>query len=86
MANPTLLVARESFIGQFGGEIVDLKGGDLIEADHPIAKKYPHLFSEPVLRFPMKPHVEQATAAPGEKRDLTFGQRMAAARAGKRGV
>lgn len=66
--HPALLAARESFVTELAGELFDLREGDLIEADHPIVKKYPRLFEAPILRFPVKNRVEQATAAPGEKR------------------
>lgn len=61
----TLLIARESFVCELNGEPFDFKEGDLIEADHPIVRKFPDHFIAPRLRFP---RVEQATAAPGEKR------------------
>lgn len=61
-----LLIARESFVSEHDGSMLEIRQGDLIEADHPLARKHPNLFSEPELRFP----VEQATAAPGEKRIL----------------
>jgi len=64
-ATSSLLMARESFIADLDGEPFDLKEGDLIEADHPLVRKHPDLFIAPHLRFP---RVEQATAAPGQKR------------------
>jgi hypothetical protein len=64
-ASSPLLVARESFVCELDGTELDIREGDLLEADHPIAKKFPKQFIEPRLRFPK---VEQATAAPGEKR------------------
>lgn len=65
---PPLLVARESFVCDLDGQLCDIHQGDLIEADHPLARKYPKLFGEPFLRFPVERRIEQATAAPGEKR------------------
>ena len=62
---PTLLAARDSFVGSIDGETIHIDRGDLVESDHPIVKKWPSLFAAPRLRYPM---VEQATAAPGEKR------------------
>jgi hypothetical protein len=64
-ASSSLLVARESFVAELDGTEYDIKEGELIEADHPLARKLPHQFIAPTLRFPK---VEQATAAPGEKR------------------
>jgi hypothetical protein len=65
---PAVLVTREAFVCELDGQQYDLKGGDLIEADHPLVKKYPDHFADPVFRFPAPGRVEQATAAPGEKR------------------
>jgi hypothetical protein len=45
--------------------------GEIIEADHPSVKRWPDMFGPVVFRHPMKrteERVEQATAAPGEKR------------------
>jgi hypothetical protein len=64
----TLLVARESFTGTVAGVTLDLRQGDLIEATHPAVAKWPDLFDSPPLRFPVRGGIEQATAAPGEKR------------------
>ncbi len=64
---PTLLVAREGFVGGLDGKDIYIEKGDLVEADHPIVKKWPELFEAPLLRFPVR-GIEQATAAPGEKR------------------
>ncbi len=64
---PSLLVAREGFVGGLDGETIYINQGDLIEADHPIVKKWPDLFEPPLLKFPTR-GIEQATAAPGETR------------------
>jgi hypothetical protein len=66
-SKPAIVVARERFTAEIDGEMFDVDAGDLFEADHPLPKKHPHLFLDPVFRFPTK-QVEQATAAPGEKR------------------
>jgi hypothetical protein len=46
--------------------------GDLVDADHPAVKKYPDSFGPLVVQHPAQrgagPVIEQATAAPGEKR------------------
>jgi hypothetical protein len=62
---PSLLVARESFVAELDGQEFDIQEGDLFEADHPLVHKLPNAFIAPRLRFPK---IEQATAAPGEKR------------------
>ena len=64
-----ILKALEPFIAELGGETYDIRGGELFEAAHPVVKKYPKLFGPISFRFPMKKgKVEQATAAPGERR------------------
>lgn len=62
-----VVIAREGFVGEVDGQTVNVYKGDLVEADHPIVKKWPDLFSPPRFKFPM-PVTEQATARPGEKR------------------
>lgn len=69
MAN--ILMARESFVCKVNGMDETIRAGDLLEADHPAVKKNPGAFVEPKVRFAKAaPVVEQATAAPGEKRVL----------------
>lgn len=58
---------RESFIGTIGQGDIDFRTGELVPADHPAVAKYPAMFEPLTSRFEM-PRVEQATAAPGEKR------------------
>jgi len=41
--------------------------GEIYETDHPIVKKYPERF-KPLKVHRVVPVIEQATAAPGEKR------------------
>lgn len=68
-AEPTALL---EVLTPFNGEDGEtFKKGDPIEADHWAVKKWPHFFRPLVLRHPVKRpagRVEQATAAPGEKR------------------
>jgi hypothetical protein len=69
-AEPTALLAvREPFAAE-NGEVFRLD--ELVEADHWAVKKWPHFFGPPRLKHPVKraaePRIEQATAAPGEKR------------------
>lgn len=66
-----ILIAKQSFVGEVAGQHLDVRMGDLFEADHPAVAKWPDLFTPPALRFPVvrkAARVEQATAAPGEKR------------------
>lgn len=59
-------VAKDSFITEFNGEVIRIhKGVDRVAAGHPILIGREHLFEKAGLRF----GVEQATAAPGERRD-----------------
>lgn len=65
-----VLLALESFVTAVNGERLTFSKGDPIEADHPAVKANPHLFGPLVFRHPVGSRVEQATAAPGEKRTL----------------
>lgn len=66
----TLYRVKESFITTIGGEEMEYQAGQLVQADDPAVKKFPHLFGELETRPRTRtsPDVEQATAAPGEKR------------------
>jgi hypothetical protein len=61
-----LYMATESFASMVDGEPIFVRKGELAHADHPILKTHKDLFepAENYIRF----DVEQATAAPGEKR------------------
>lgn len=63
----SIVIAKLSFVGEVKGETLYVREGDLFEADHPAVAKWPDYFAAPFLRYPVK-RVEQATAAPGEKR------------------
>lgn len=70
MARPKkvdLYQAKESFVTHLDGEQVAVAAGDLVRAGHPLLNGREDLFkpAEGWVRF----DVEQATAAPGEKRD-----------------
>jgi hypothetical protein len=66
---PNIVRATEAFIGEADGETLRVVKGDLFESAHPAVRKWPHLFEPILIRYPIKsPKVEQATAAPGEKR------------------
>lgn len=56
----------ESFIGKLGSADVVFRKGDLVKADNPAVKKWPQFFG--AATFHHEPRIEQATAAPGEKR------------------
>ena len=58
-------VVLQSFVGRVGDEDRAFREGDLIRANDPAVKKWPHLFGP--VRF-THDRIEQATAAPGEKR------------------
>jgi hypothetical protein len=66
-AAPRYVQAREPATGTFDGEQFVLKPGEILAADHPIARAYPEFFKalEPSRQ---RPEVEQMTAGPGEKR------------------
>ena len=61
-----VLVVAESFIGRIGDEERFFRAGDLIRPNDPAVKKWPNLFR--AATYPNEARVEQATAAPGEKR------------------
>lgn len=59
--------ATTAFIARVGDDDIPVKVGDLADADSAVVKKHPGLFEPVTVRF-AGPRVEQATAAPGEKR------------------
>lgn len=64
-AAQTIVQCRTSF---FSAEY-SAREGDLFYENDPIVKKYPDYFGAPKVRgLPVVASVEQATAAPGEKR------------------
>ena len=66
-ARTGIVAAREAFTAGYNGGTLDIRKGDLFEASHPFVKAHPELFTEARVHW-SAPHVEQATAAPGEKR------------------
>jgi hypothetical protein len=68
MAKDTHYTVLDSFITTHDGEELEYHKGDVVEAEDPIFKKHPHLFAPLILREDRARAVEQATAAPGEKR------------------
>jgi hypothetical protein len=66
-AKGSLVVALTSFVaGGKSGELA-VREGDVYNADDPLVAKHPSLFGPLVVRD-SSPRIEQATAAPGEKR------------------
>jgi hypothetical protein len=68
-SEPQKVTARESFVAAIKGETYEVRAGAEFDADHALVKAYPHLFTAPPARAAV-PHIEQATAAPGEKRGV----------------
>ena len=66
MAKADYYTVRESFIGPFG----EYHKGEVVTADDPAFEKMPSHFEALVIRGQVRGEVEQATAAPGEKRHL----------------
>ena len=68
-SEPQVFIARESGVARVEGQdMVFVKNVTRVAAGHPVLKVCPDLF------VPAEPHrvfrIEQATAAPGEKRNL----------------
>jgi hypothetical protein len=80
-----VMIVLESFTGRLDGRQVTYIKGEAVAANDPAVAKWPALFGPVPLRHAKIAEIEQATAAPGEKRESDFGARMAAARAAKRG-
>ena len=59
------LLALQSFTGRLGDADIVIRKGDSIDADHPAVKKWPKFFGPQATTHT---RVEQATAAPGERR------------------
>ena len=67
MAKADFYTVRASFVGTFDGEPVEFHKGEVVVAGDPALRKWPDSF-EPLVVRTYRPEVEQATAAPGEKR------------------
>lgn len=63
MAKSDLYIVIESFVGQLNGVEVEYHKGEVVNADDPAVKKMALHFEPFIVRG-----IEQATAAPGEKR------------------
>ena len=70
MADPTFYTV----INSFATDVDSYLQGEVVDGNDPILKKQPHNFAPLKVRAhlgkPSPGQVEQATAAPGEKRDL----------------
>jgi hypothetical protein len=79
MANDGIMIATETFAAQVGDEpFMVHKGQTRVRADHQLVKNNPDYF-EPVADAVTIGDVEQATAAPGEKRGQRRSRRKATA-------
>lgn len=67
MAKAALHRVRESFVGSLDGKEVEYHTGEIVDAEDPALRKWPDAF-EPMVVREHRPVVEQATAAPGERR------------------
>jgi len=68
MANkPAFYMALVALNGSLDGEDVEIAKGTVVDAQDPALKKWPDSFG-PLVTRRNQPEVEQATAAPGEKR------------------
>lgn len=65
MARAEFYVVTESFVGTIDGREVEYHVGEIVGPSEPALRKWPKLFGPLVVR---DARIEQATAAPGEKR------------------
>ena len=61
-----MMRAVEAFVAKLGNEEILVQTTDIADSEHELVKRYPHLWMPIQARF----GVEQATAAPGEERDV----------------
>lgn len=66
-AKDALYMVTEAFIGTLDGVEVEYHKGEVVEADDPALRRWPSHFG-PLVFAHRRGQVEQATAAPGEKR------------------
>ena len=67
MAKAAFYTVLESFIATLDGDEVEYHKGEVVDGEDPAFRKWPHQFTPLVVRR-YRQQVEQATAAPGEKR------------------
>ena len=73
MAKVAYYTVSTSFFGSFEGDGIEYHKGEVIDGDDPALKRWPEYFEPLVVREHLRASkdeapVEQATAAPGEKR------------------
>ena len=68
MANIGTLQVVQSFFATLDGQNVSFRKGELINGDHPAVRKWPDNFGPLTIPRRSSDRIEQATAAPGEKR------------------
>lgn len=68
MASNTFVV-KESFVGDLGNGDILFREGEPIDGSSKAVKKWPHMFRAQPSRLD-EATIEQATAAPGEKRSI----------------
>lgn len=74
MAKIAYYTVSTSFFGSFEGDGIEYHKGEVIDGDDPALKRWPEYFEPLVVREHLRgakdeAPVEQATAAPGEKRE-----------------
>jgi hypothetical protein len=67
MAKAEFYLVTESFVGALDGQEVEYHVGEVVGPTDPALRKWPKMFG-PLVTRALRPDVEQATAAPGEKR------------------
>lgn len=67
---PETVVAVTSALTQVNGLPVHITQGESYRADDPVVKRYPSLFQDPATFLASRSMVEQATASPGEVRNV----------------
>ena len=67
-SKPHYYTVKTSFLGAVDGGAVEYHRGEVVDADDPALKRWPEYFEPLVVRTHLGGKVEQATAAPGEKR------------------
>jgi hypothetical protein len=71
MAKDDIYQVTTTFVGTVAGRDVEYHVGELVDADDPAFKKFPEHFGPLEFKHRTAKAVEQATAAPGEKRKLS---------------
>lgn len=66
--SPVAFVAAQSFVGNLDGRRVEFVKGEPVAAGNPAVAKWPSMFIPQEYRHERIERIEQATAAPGEKR------------------